>query len=206
MEADVADLLARVERLERINLELSEQLAAQAKSALSWRAALLTLGLTALFTPIAARIALPVLNPSTSLDYVSARSFTLRDSMGTTRACLQIGPRGQPALTFYNQRGAGCLNISAGTDGTSGMSVFDENGKVRLSMGSFEGGEHALLLFDEKQRRRVGLSLAAAGWSNLGFFDENLKVRASVGLRPDGLAGFRTLDKHGLPAFFSPQH
>ena len=85
---DVTAVLERVEQLERgtkllekENRMLADRLERQARSALSWRVALVFIAVAGAFTPLAARLAF-----SAWPSEVSAHQFTLRDGEGKKRA------------------------------------------------------------------------------------------------------------------------
>ena len=193
---EMTSLLERVELLERENRALAERLEREARSARSWRVALIFMAVAGAFTPLAARLAF-----SSWPSEVSAHQFTLRDGQGKSRAEIYLHEGKIPIFAMYDEQMKKSVEISAGNDGLSGLIFYGPSGKSRLSMGGYKNGAEGINLNDSDGRKAASLAIDSAGSAALSFYDQGNRKRISAGSRSDGVAGFTVFDRDGKTSF-----
>lgn len=84
-------------------------------------------------------------------------------------------------------------------DGSSRLTLNDQNGVERVRMTVLENGAPGIALADARGRPRVVLSLQQDLTATLVFADEDENMRAVLGLAPDGSATLGFADPYGDP-------
>ena len=157
-ESGVPSLADRIARLER--------------SARRTQAAVLVLAVLAVFVGLL----LPLMR-----NEVGAETFVLRAG-GVTRALLTTtAETGAPALSFFDANGAVRADLSLRADGSPGLVLLDERGRVR---GMFR--------------------LTNEGVPNILFTDPDGHPKAAMGLPTDGIPALVLLGDSGRVRYMTP--
>lgn len=131
---------------------------------------------------------------------IEAEAFVLRDSSGKVRG--EFSSHGETAfLSFSHDNGQRPVALSYNPNGLKGLTVFDGNGKARVSLGMTDEGPR-LALLDQGEKIRMDATVKLDGWARLNVFGEedlggvNLSAhgdgQANIGIfapEPDGLNG-----------------
>ncbi len=124
---------------------------------------------------------------------IRAKTITLVDAAGYTRAAWFVGPDGEVSLTFFDkgpstrQAGLSRLHLWLGANG-AGVSFFDKARASQASVGVVSGTPNVTFRGDEG-RPRVLLALTPEQGASLNFYD---KAGPNVGAFTE-----RTITLHG---------
>jgi hypothetical protein len=77
------------------------------------------------------------------------------------------------------------------------LKVIDQDGKLRVSVGSVGEGSFGVACFDKDGKPRVGLGLSKDGASSVQLLDREGMVRISARIDPDGYALSQWFDQKG---------
>jgi hypothetical protein len=116
-------------------------------------------------------------------DVLRARRIEVVDSTGRPRIVLALSPQ----------------------DGSPGLVLLNEAGRIRVSLALLPGGASGLVLSDGAGRERISLSVLPSGASGLALLDAAGGTRAMFTLLPsDGSPGLVLFDAAGRVLFRAP--
>lgn len=161
-ERDSADVIGRIERLERRNRGLGGVTVASLVTALT-----------------AAGASFHATSQPQSLDEVEARRFTLRDPEGTVRATLMIGEDGGATLYFPDRDGVPRATLGVSANGTPALAMTDTDGTLRAALSVSPDGAASVGFFDGRSLR-ARLGVEADGPPSLRLLDDKRGVRAAI--------------------------
>jgi hypothetical protein len=183
-----AEIVARLERLERENRRLKRGTLIGLALAVSLIACLGMLGEAQTTqpkvpaarakkpaAPVAVAPAAPAPAPFVMPKNIEAESFVLKDGNGRVRAELAMGGEG-PSLKFRDQSGAALITLSL--------------------LDSAQGGP-LLLLSDAQHHASLSMSVASGQGSQLSLIGERADIQAHMGVTPDGTE-MELTDKDGF--------
>ena len=138
-------------------------------------------------------------------EVVRAQRFEVVDARGRTRVALDVDvAMGTPGLTLDDEQGKMRAMLSLLPDGTPDLVLCDEKGKTRATLGLARDGEPAVTFFDDKGKERAMLSVGSDGSPGLGLSDENRATRAMLSLLADGTPFLGFADKKGKVMWQAP--
>ncbi len=124
-------------------------------------------------------------SPKAAPKVIEAERFVLRDTSGKPRATLVVAADGTSGLSLYDQNGKGRLRLYVATSGPS-LALADPNDRLRAQLNVDADGSPHLVLFDQGEKPRGGLGLHTDGSPILTLLDQNGKVRAGLGAATSG--------------------
>lgn len=148
---DLADLAARLDRLERQNDRLARQNRRLKRAGVAF---LVLTGAALLLGQATPGQAGPQKD-----DYVFSKSFVIRDTGGKMRVALGVFD-GAAGFNLYDEDGVARARLFVDRDGPR-FTLADKDGKRRVKL-SLDDGEPVLALADGTEKTRVGLALRKA--------------------------------------------
>ena len=145
----------------------------------------LKLAVAVLLISLAAVGVMGQVSPKAAPKVIEAERFVLRDTSGKPRATLVVAADGTSGLSLYDQNGKGRLRLYVDTSGPS-LALADQNGKLRATLRLDADGSPGLTLFDRGEKLRGGLGLHTDGSPLLGLLDQSGKLRATLGVATSG--------------------
>jgi len=127
---------------------------------------------------------------------LEADRFVLRDADGKSRATLEMGHDGNPALTFLDPAGQSLVRLHGSTEQFSAL-TFMNQGRAQMALNSMPDGSSSFQMYDRRQRSSSGMYLWPDGTTGLGL--RNGQQGIDLVTRPDGQSSMSTLDEDGLP-------
>lgn len=128
---------------------------------------------------------------------VQAEEFRLVDKRGKCRGRLGMNDDGEPCFLLFDERGK--LRISLYLyDGQVGIEVLDRNEKVRASLGVSDNGQPSLELLDGSERTHACLEMGTEDGPGLDLYDKAGNLRASLSLMgKEPIPNLAVIDRNG---------
>jgi hypothetical protein len=143
--------------------------------------------------------------------------LTFFDRNGGSRLTMGVGPKGAPAISFFDDKLAPRMILSLDADdSTPQIILFDgqngpalhlgvtkgfgpdisigKPGQGRISISAREGGSPAIQIFDPKNNPRISLDLSDNDKPAISILGDDRVIRASWRLHTDGAVIFSLLD------------
>ncbi len=167
---------------------------------MSWRDKLVFIVVTAIFSLVGGAAAehfwpaaVPTLDAASISKNMTARQFTLVDKDGTTRALLDVTPKGVAELRMLDDAGKLRAGLGVAHDGVPALGLYDADGHTRAEV-SLSRGVSRMRLFDDHGAPRMGMAVTDGGASNIALVDDKGAQRASMETTDAGDSTLRLSD------------
>lgn len=136
---------------------------------------------------------------------IVAQEFVLNDEDGVPHGTWRIED-GSSRLTLNDQNGVERVRMTVLDNGAPGIALADARGRPRVVLSLQQDLTATLVFADEQENMRAVLGLAPDGSATLGFTDLYGDPRVSVGVLPDGEPTFNMLESGSDESGSDSQH